>query len=182
MKSAAAAILASVHASFCFAAASCINGTCTAPHRDWSVSVSGVTVIASTVSSGGGMLSHVCKAGTQDPCRWGLVLPDADCKDGSRVVLSLMSNAKSTTVSAKCSLLPRIAGMPGAGRSFLLDGDGKAASSAIWGNDVAVRTRNKSGDFIEHRFSRMGSNTAMVDTYLTLDRINASITNGDASQ
>ncbi len=150
----------------------CERGGCQNGYQDWSVTIDSITVTASTVAKTGGFLSYICHASPVS-CRWGIVMPDADCRSRAIVPVSLGRAANELlTVNAICQALEPIEGVPGAGRSLMIIGASKEVTN-LFGEDVTARIRNANGRFVQHKFSKVGFLSAYVAVHQTLKHLNA---------
>lgn len=139
-------------------------------YKDWDVSVDATTVIASTSAKTGAMLSYMCRAGMKI-CRWGVVIPDADCRPGSVVPITFNSTDTPKEIDAICNALPSIEGVPGAGRSLMLLGEPPGIGSHLFDGSATASVRNTNGKVVRHRFSWNGWISAYSAMQSTLQHI-----------
>jgi hypothetical protein len=113
-----------------------------------------------TSSESGGMLGAICLL-RSGRCQWAVVVPEADCKVGSRVPVSISGQYGTLVVSAECNSLPLIERMPGAGRMLWIDAPSRLIESAVSTQDTTFNVRTSNGKFVQHAFKSQGSEAAL---------------------
>lgn len=150
----------------------CQGGKCQSTFRAWSVESDSSSVIASTSAETGGFLAYMCKASAPD-CRWGVVMPDADCTPDENMQVSLVGDQGSLITNSKCGLLDS----HGQGRTFLFNTDLATLTRVLTGDYVTVSVRKLNRAFIQHRFSGDGAGEATStarESYFKLAKANES--------
>lgn len=132
----------------------------TSAQAAWNIQKDDDGTHVSTFSESGGMLSVMCML-RHGRCQWAVVMPEADCKVGTHVPLSIKGKHGNLIVSAACKSMPKIGEMPGSGRLLMIDAPSNMVESAVSTQDTTISVRMASGKFIEHAFASQGAEQAM---------------------
>lgn len=153
-------------------AAAALSLASPASHAQWNVEKDSEGATITTFSESGAMLSAMCLL-RHGRCQWAVVMPDADCKIGSRVAVTILGHLGTLIVKATCKSMPTIRGMPGAGRLMMLDAPSALIEPAVALQDATVSIRIASGRFAQYTFPSEGAAEALSEAGNWLRHINA---------